>query len=195
MFPRWHELPPRYDTNDREVDPDVDERDGDCTHQDRSRNDTSRVLHLVADVADVVIAEVVVDADPSRRAQPEKESEREIERARREIKRNARIEVERTSQNHRQHGDQRSRPERDRNLCDRLNAAVQKRDVDDSDHGDEHDHPRSGQSRPQILGVLGEADVAGRDLEWSAQDELPDEQESHQPAESRRSERVAQVAE
>ena len=64
---------------------DVDERDGDDADHDRPRNHAPGIPDLVADVADVVVAQVVVDADARRRAQAEEEAEREVERARRKI--------------------------------------------------------------------------------------------------------------
>ena len=63
---------------------------------------------------------------------------------------------------------------------------------------DAHDHRdgrrrRRGPSRPDVARVVGEPDVAGGDLERAAQDELPDEQERHQPARSVGPEPFAQV--
>ena len=58
--------------------------------QDRARNHARRILDFVADVADVVVAQVVVDADPRRRAEADQETQREVERAGRKIERDAR---------------------------------------------------------------------------------------------------------
>src|SRR5207237_6587602 len=119
------ELPPRNDADDRKVDSDIDDGDGDGADHDRSRNDSTRVLHLVADIADVVVAEVVVDPDAGRGAESKEETQREIERAGREIESDARVEVRRAGQDHCQHRDQRANPERYRDLGDRLNSAIE----------------------------------------------------------------------
>ena len=65
----------------------------DDADEDRARDDARRIPDFVADVADVVVAQVVVDADPRRRAEPDEETHREVERAGREIERHAGIEV------------------------------------------------------------------------------------------------------
>ena len=69
-----NELPPRHHANDRKIDPDVDDGNGDGADHDRPWNDAPRIAHFVADVADVVVAEVVVDPDPGGRAQAEEET-------------------------------------------------------------------------------------------------------------------------
>src|SRR5690242_5501001 len=76
-----HELAPRYDADDREVDPDVDDRDGDGADQNRTRDHPTRFPYFVADIADIVIAQVIVDTDSRRRAESEEEAEREVEGA------------------------------------------------------------------------------------------------------------------
>ena len=58
-----NELTPRDDADDREVDRDVDRGDRDDADHDRARDDPTWILDFVADVADVVVAEEVVDAD------------------------------------------------------------------------------------------------------------------------------------
>ena len=154
------------------------------------------ILHLVADVADVVVAEVVVDADPRRRAEAEEKAEREAERAGREVERDVR---DRSAA-------RRSTitattvisvpdPQRDGDRRDRRDAAVQQRDVDHADRGDEREQPARRQAGPDVAGVLGEADVARRDLQRPAQHELPDEEKRHQPPERLAAERFAQIAE
>ena len=59
-----NEVAPGYDADDRQVDPEVDHRDGRGADQDRPRDDFPRLAHLVADVAYVVVAEIIVDPDP-----------------------------------------------------------------------------------------------------------------------------------
>src|SRR5690349_18857212 len=62
-------LTPRHHAYHREVYGDVNQRHGDHADDDRARNGASGFLNLVADVADVVIAEIVEDTDPCSRAQ------------------------------------------------------------------------------------------------------------------------------
>jgi len=67
-----HELAPRHHAENRQVDPDVDQRD----HRDADQDDrgiTARLRHFVADVGDAVVAEVVVDPDARRGAEAEQE--------------------------------------------------------------------------------------------------------------------------
>src|SRR6266513_3665508 len=155
MLSGWYELPPWHDTNDREVDADVNQRDSDRTDDDRARYHSSRILDLISDVTDVVVSEVVVNTDTRGGAQAKEESKREVERAGREIERNARAEVRRPGQNHGENGDEGPDPERDGDLRDRLYPPIQQRDVDQANDGDERNHPGSGQPRPQELRILG----------------------------------------
>src|SRR5689334_1225693 len=69
MLVGWDKLTPRHHAYHREVYGDVDQRHGDHADDDRARNGASGFLNLVADVADVVIAEIIEDTDPCRRAQ------------------------------------------------------------------------------------------------------------------------------
>src|SRR5262245_28029640 len=66
-----HELAPGNYADDRKVDCDVDRRDCDHTDDDRARNRPTRIFDLVADIADVVIAEIIVNPDPRSRAESE----------------------------------------------------------------------------------------------------------------------------
>src|SRR6266478_4259322 len=75
-----YELPPRYDADDREVDAEIDHGNRCGADEDRARDDAARIAHLVADVADVVITQVVVDPDAGGRAQAEEETDREVTR-------------------------------------------------------------------------------------------------------------------
>src|SRR6266568_1087373 len=188
-----HELAPWYDADNREVDSDVNDCDGDGADQDRPWDDAPRIAHFVTDIADVVVAEVVVDADARRCAEAEEESEREVERAGWKVEGETRIEMSGSGENHRQHCDKCADPERDGDLGDRLDPPVQQRDVDQSHHGDQRDYPGPCQSRPEETGVLREADVPGRDLERPAQHELPDEEEGHESTEACSPKRFAQI--
>lgn len=70
-----NELAPRNHADDRQVDPDVDQGNRRGADEDRPGDHASRVAHFIPDVAHVVIAEIVVDADARRRAQAEEEAE------------------------------------------------------------------------------------------------------------------------
>ena len=74
LIPGGHELAPGDDADDREVDQQIDDRDEDDADQDRARDHPRRILDLVADVADVVVAEIIVDADSRRRARGRSET-------------------------------------------------------------------------------------------------------------------------
>ena len=66
-----NEAAPRHNADDREIDADVDHRDRHGAHQNRPRDHPAGILHLVADVADIVVAEVVVNANARRGAKSE----------------------------------------------------------------------------------------------------------------------------
>ena len=103
---------------------------------------------------------------------------------RRKVERTRRVEVERAARDHRRRRQHRAEPEADGERADRLDAPIQQDDVQHADAGgDEKDVARS-EVGPDIPRVAGEPDVAGRDFERAAQDELPDEEERHQPAEA-----------
>ena len=55
------ELAPGHHPDHREIDREINRGDGDRADQDRAGDDPARIAHLVADVADIVIAEVVAD--------------------------------------------------------------------------------------------------------------------------------------
>ena len=176
------ELPPWHDADDREIDRQVDHRHRRRADQDGSRDDAARILHLVADVADVVVAEVVVNADPRRGAETDEKADRERERARREIERHVAVEVAHAGHHHRDRGDNRPHPQRDRDRPNRADPAIQQHDVDDADGDGDADQSARRQAVPDVAEILRKPDVAGRDLERPAQDELPDEEKSQQPS-------------
>src|SRR5262245_18826157 len=92
-------------------------------------------------------------------------------------------------------------PEADGDLADVRNLAVQQRNIDqsDDDYGraniDRHfsEGERKPGRLPDVIEILREADISRGDLERSADDELPDEQEGHQSSESLAPETFAQV--
>src|SRR5215510_4791673 len=131
------EFAPRNNADDRKVDRDVDRRDRDHADNDRARDCPSGIFDLVADVADVVIAQVIVDADPRSRAESEQESGREVERAWWKIESDFRIEMRRACQDYGAGREQRSDPETDGDLADMLNLTVEQRDVENSDGNDD----------------------------------------------------------
>ena len=96
---------------------------------------------------------------------------------------------------HRERGDNGSDPQRERDVADRRDAPVQQDHVHDADRGGHCEQPRWGEARPEVAHVLREPDIPGRDLERTAQDELPDEEKSHQPPVGFAAEGFAQVAE
>ena len=141
-----------------------------------------RLLYFVTDIADVVVAQVVIDADTGRGAEAEQHAHRHRERARREVERAARIEVKRPAHDDDGGRQDRSGPERDRQRADRLDPAIQQRDVRPRPHHGNADRCRRRHVSPDVPDVVRESDVAGGDLERAAENELPDEQERHQAA-------------
>src|SRR6185503_17076335 len=67
---RRYKLTPRNHANDSQVNSEVDHSHGNKADQDRSWNYTPGLFNLVADVADVVIAETIVHTDARGRTQP-----------------------------------------------------------------------------------------------------------------------------
>ena len=59
----------------------------------------------------------------------------------------------------------------------------------------ERDRVAARESFPDVPRVLGESDVPRGDLQRATEDELPNEEERHQPAEPRAPERLTQVVE
>ena len=190
-----NELPPRDDADDREIDRDVDQRHHDRADQNRPWDHSARILHFVADVADVVVAEVVVRAHARRRAEAEQEAEREVEGAGREVEGNFGVEVHRPCRDHDDDGHDRADPERDRDRRDRLDPAVEQRKVDETDDRD-HEHRLARRDPlPDVTQVVRKPDVSGCDLEGPAQYELPYKEKGHQAAGFLRPVALAQVGE
>src|SRR5215510_4075791 len=175
------EFAPRNYADDRKVDRDVDRRDRDHADDDRARDRPSGISDLVADVADVVIAQVIVDADPRSRAESEQKPGREVERAWWKIESDFRIEMRRACQDYGAGREQRSDPETDGDLADMRNLTVKQRDVENADGNDDENGRRIF---PDVPEILRKADITRSDLQRPADDELPDEEESHQPPEA-----------
>ena len=102
-------------------------------------NHTPRVLHLVADVADVVVAEVIVDRDPRGGAEAKQKPERERERVGWKIERHTRIEVKHSRHDDGDRRHERPNPQRDRDRRDRIDPPIQQQDVDDANRGAHRD--------------------------------------------------------
>src|SRR2546430_14258325 len=153
------------------------------------------MLDFVADIADVVVAEVVVDADPRRGAEAHEETQGETERTWWKVEGDPGVEVPRTGDDDHDDGDDRADPERHGDGRDRRKPPVEERQVGEPD--DRHDQHRLARRNPlpEVAKVLREADVAGRDLEGAAEHELPDEEKAHQPAHALRAIAPAQIPE
>ena len=105
-----NKLSPGDNTNNRKIDGQVNNGHGNYTDNDRARYGPARILHFIADVTDVVITEVVVDADARGGAKTEKESERKRKCTRREIKSAGRAEVHCSGDDYRERSQQRTIP-------------------------------------------------------------------------------------
>src|ERR1700730_6108961 len=97
-----HKLSPGNNSDDRKIDSQVD--DGHCNHayDDRARNGPARIFHFVADVTDVVIAQIVVNTDARGGAKAKEKAKRETESARREVECSRRAEMHYSGYYHRQ---------------------------------------------------------------------------------------------
>src|SRR5579862_8406917 len=78
MIVRRDEFAPRHHTDNGEINRAVDERDAQNAPDDRARDDSAGVSHFVTDVADVVITEVIIDADARSRTQTQEEARRKF---------------------------------------------------------------------------------------------------------------------
>ena len=135
-----NELPPRHDADYREIDRQIDRRDAHDAEQDRARDHTRRILDFVADVADVVVPQVVVDADAGGGAQPDEKADREIERARGKSKAIARSKCVTPVKITAAVVSEASDPERDCQRTERSDRPVEQREV-------QHAHRRRDQAR------------------------------------------------
>src|SRR5919201_1963051 len=59
-----HEFPPGHYPDDGQIYADVDEGHRGGADEDGPWNNSARVAHLVTDVADVIVTQIVVNADP-----------------------------------------------------------------------------------------------------------------------------------
>src|SRR5262249_14126423 len=133
--------------------------------------------------ADVVVAEVVVHADPGGRAEADEETERRRERVLGEVEGDLGIEVERAGDEDRQRGEERSDPKDNGDPADRADAPVEEGDVEEACGGGDRERPAARKIRDEIAEVVRQADVARGDLERTGEDELPDEGEGDETSE------------
>src|SRR5438128_1196880 len=138
-------------------------------------NPPAGILDFVADIADIVVAEVVVDADPRRGAEAQKKTEREIESARRKVEGDPGVEVQRTGHDDHDDGDDGSHPERDGDRRNRRDPPVEECQVRDPDERHDEDRLARGEPLPDVAEVLREAEVPGRDTEGATDHKLPRE--------------------
>ena len=192
------ELAPRDNPDDGEIDGDVDQRHPENANEDGAGDDPAGIFDFVPDKADVVIAEVIVNADPCGRAQTKQEAERKFEALGRKVEGQPGIEMQRAGDDHRARGEQSPNPQAHRDLADGGNPPVEQRDAENAQT---HDHSRTGRRKsvfgrdtgPQVVEILRKADVTRGDLQRPAQDELPDEQKRHQSSEGFAAKTVAQI--
>ena len=81
-----NKFPPGNDANYRKIDRNVDEGNRDHTCDDRAGDGATGITHLLADVADVVVTEVVKDRNASGGPEAKQKADGEIKCARRKIK-------------------------------------------------------------------------------------------------------------
>src|SRR6266852_3617858 len=127
-----NELSPGNNTDNRKIDSQVNNGHGNHTDDDRARYGPAWILHLIADVTDVVITQVVVNADARGGAETEKESERKRKCTRREIKSAGRTEMHRSGDHNCQSGKQGANPQTDGNLANRSDAAIEQHDINEA---------------------------------------------------------------
>ena len=184
FFP-WHYA------NDGKIHANINDRDSDQADQNRSRNNAAGFFDFVADVTNIIVTEIIINADPRGRAKPEKKTERELEAIRREIESYFRIKIEQAEKYDDERCEQSSDPKRDRDFADRSDFTIEQKNGDNAHGDDKQLMLASGVRLGQHSRVIGKADVAGSNFERAAEDELPDKKKGHQAAPSFRSERFA----
>src|SRR5437660_7169430 len=74
LVPR-NKLSPGDYTDNRKIDGQVNKSHGNYTDDDRARDGPARIFHFITDITDIVITQIVIDADARGGAETEKESE------------------------------------------------------------------------------------------------------------------------
>ena len=110
MLVPGNKLSPGNHPNNRKIDGQINNGYGNDTDDDRARYGPARILYFIADVTDIVITEVVVNAHAGGGAETEKESNRKCKCARRKIKRADRTEMHRPGDDYRESGQQSTNP-------------------------------------------------------------------------------------
>src|SRR2546422_748802 len=159
---------------------------------------SSDLPDFIADEANVVIAKVIINADPGGCAQAEQKTQRKLELFRWKIESKFRIEVQCAGQNDRAGRQQRADPQAHSDFADGSDPPIEQRDAENAEADD---NDRTGQRQPvlrrdagpKVIQILRKADVARSNFQGAAQDELPDEKKSHQSAERFAPETVAQI--
>src|SRR2546421_6028104 len=111
----------------------------------------------------------------------------------RKVESDAPVEVERAGDDDGERRRKRAEPQGNRDLADVRDALIEQQYVDNADYGGDECRLMRGDAGPDVARVLRKADVAGSDLKWAAQDELPDEEKRHKAAERLAPEGFAQV--
>ena len=180
-----NEFPPRDHAVDAEIYPHVQDSHHHEADHHGTRDGAARIFHFVAQVADVVVPEEIIQPHACRRTEAEEESRTKGPGILREIEGLLGIEVKGAPHEDDGHREQNTNPEDHHHPPETGDRPPEQGHVQDAE-GDHHraalhrQRARRGHSRPQVVEVLGHADVAGGDLHGTADDELPDEQERHE---------------
>src|SRR5229473_5138793 len=148
---------------------------------------------IISDVTNVVIAEIVVHAEAAGSAQTEEEFAGQMESARRKIKSQLPIEVQRAGDDYRRRREQRADPEAHGDFGDGIGFSIQEPDRGEAHAGGEQVAAKRRQVRQKVAAVLDETDEARGDFERAAENELPDEQKRHQTPKGFPPKRFAQI--
>src|SRR5882762_7994682 len=133
-----HKLSPGHNSDNRQIDGKVNNRYRDYANDDRTWNRPARVPDLVTDITDVVIAQVVINADARGSTQAEKKTERERKGPRWKIKSAGRAEMKCSGDHNCQSSKQGANPQTDGNLADRSDAAIEQHDINNAHHRGYH---------------------------------------------------------
>ncbi len=131
-------------------------------------------MDFLADVANIVITEIVIDADSGRGDKPEKKSGVHGESAGRKIEGALCVEVGNASENDHENCNQGSNPEDNCEPPHRVNFSIEKKHGENSEGAKHQPGLCKAESGNQVREVLDETDKAGGNFQRAAQDELPD---------------------
>ena len=190
---RVYDVVQRQRRENAEVECDVSDPDDHDRDDDRARDRAHRRDDLIADLADVVVAGIVVEREYHGRAEPG--NGQSARRKRRPDQRSHGLrrmnEAAGGDRDEREHGDAAQHERRARDVGDR---PVEREQHDEADHeGDRVRDERLRRGRNDIRGILGEADVAAGQRQRRHEQKLPNEHERGEPAGPVRAERLAQI--